>query len=317
MAAAVETEMRFARKSAFPSKEVLKQTEASKERVFAEIDRLGLWGVIGEIDAKGYAVIPPELTAAPAGFADRLAAALLAASKTNSGVDPDITEGTTHSQYATRHGNVEIIEPILQYDPIFVDALMNESLLAVVTYLLGESCVLLGNSGQIKGPGDLYLPLHNDLCLTAGPTLHSATAQVCNASWVLSDYTAGNGATAFAPGSHKQCRYPTEAEIRDPVNYQPVEAKAGAILVWHGNTWHGAFPRSNPGLRLSIIHYFGRAFLHSNPRFVQVVEPEEIARRPRRFAHLIGADKNLSQDAASAVQDESARLPASIFSQYG
>ncbi len=316
MSATVETEMRFARKSAFPTREAREQAAAAQDRVFNEIDRLDLWGVIGELDAKGYAIIPPEKVA-PAGFSDSVRDALLATSTKLSGVQPDVSDGSTHSGYSTRHGNVEIIEPLLQHDPIFVDALMNESLLAVVTYLLGESCVLLNNSGQIKGPGDLYLPLHNDLCLTAGPTLFSSTAQVCNASWVLSDYSADNGATAFAPGSHKLCRYPTMAEIHDPENYQPVEAKAGSILIWHGNTWHGAYPRTNLGLRLSIIHYFGRFFMNPNPVLAKVVSPEEVARRPKRFAHLIGADKGLVQDKDCGVRDESTRLPATIFGEYG
>jgi ectoine hydroxylase-related dioxygenase (phytanoyl-CoA dioxygenase family) len=308
--------MRFARKSAFPTKEVLEEAAAAQERVFSDIDRLALWSVIGELDANGYAVIPPELTAAPAGFAGRLAEALLDTSKRITGIDPDVSEGTTHADYATRHGNVQIIEPLLQHDPIFIDALMNDSLLAVVSYLLGESCVLLGNSGQIKGPGDLYLPLHNDLCLTAGPTLFSATAQVCNASWVLSDYSAEDGATAFLPGSHKLLRYPTEPEIRDPANYQPVNAKAGSILVWHGNTWHGASPRTRPGLRLSIIHFFGRSFLRPNPMFAKLVAPEEVARRPARFGRLIGAE-SVSREQDAVPRDESARLPASVFGIYG
>jgi len=317
MSGGVETEMRFARKSAMPTKEVLEQTTAARNRVFEGIDRLGLWGVIGELDAKGYAVIPPELTTASAEFVENLRDTLLATSEKISGVYPDVAGGSTHTEFVTRHGNVEIIEPVLHHDPMFIDALMNESLLAVVSYLVGESCVLLNTSGQLKGPGDLYLPLHNDLGLTAGPTLYSTTAQVCNATWVLSDYSADEGATAFAPGSHKLCRYPTEAEINDPANYQPVEAKAGSILVWHGNTWHGACPRTKPGLRLGIIYYFGRFFMHGNPMMAKLIDPEEIARRPERFAHLIGADVPRERTEEDGVRDESTRLAAAIFGEYG
>lgn len=309
--------MKFARKSALPDKHVMALTTAARERVFGEIERLGLWGVVGELDARGYAVIPPELTGASAAFVEQLRGKLLDTSERLTGIKPDVAGGTTHSDYATRHGNVEIIEPALQYDPLFIDALMNESLLAIVSYLCGESCVLLNSSGQVKGPGDLYLPLHNDLGLTAGPTLYSTTAQVCNATWVLSDYSAADGATAFAPGSHKLCRYPTDAEIHDPTNYVPVEAKAGSILVWHGNTWHGATPRSKPGLRLGIIYYFGRFFMHGNPFLKKGIAQEEIDRRPARFAHLIGAEAQRERIEQDGVRDESTRLPAAIFGEYG
>jgi ectoine hydroxylase-related dioxygenase (phytanoyl-CoA dioxygenase family) len=119
------------------------------------------------------------------------------------------------------------------------------------------------------------------------------------------------------PGSHKLCRYPTEAEIQDPANYQPVEAKAGSILIWHGNTWHGAYPRTVPGLRLSIIHYFGRFFMRPSPKVAQLVSPEEIARRPARLARLLGMQPAEEKIDIKEAQERSSQLPVAMFSEYG
>ena len=35
----------------------------------------------------------------------------------------------------------------------------------------------------------------------------------------------------------------------------PVEAAAGSLIVWHGNTWHGAYPKETDGLRMNVTTY--------------------------------------------------------------
>ncbi len=73
------------------------------------------------------------------------------------------------------------------------------------------------------------------------------------------DYTKENGAFCIVPGSHKLCRHPKPGEgVEDAI---PVEAPAGSAIVFHGNVWHGAFPRLTPGIRLSVnTYYCGPAF---------------------------------------------------------
>jgi ectoine hydroxylase-related dioxygenase (phytanoyl-CoA dioxygenase family) len=262
--------------------------QAARDRVFGEIDRLEMHAAIGQLDAKGYTVIAPEL-AAPPGFADRLRDAVLEAAERASGVRPDRSTGLTHAEIMTRHGQVQHVEPLIHLNPLFQEALLNERALAVVTYLLGESCVLFSSTGQIKGPGFQYLPLHADQANSGTPAPFPPFAQVCNAVWALTDYSADDGATCFVAGSHKLCRHPTAKEAVDLSLFEPLEAKAGSIIVWHGNTWHGAVPRRNPGLRVGIIQYFGRWFHNPGSQFARLFTREEVARYPPRFAQLIGA----------------------------
>jgi ectoine hydroxylase-related dioxygenase (phytanoyl-CoA dioxygenase family) len=302
---APQEEPLFARSEVILTKEVEGEISAARERVLGEIDRLNLWRAVGELDMRGFTVIPPE-DAAPAGFAAAVREALLEVSEQESGVRPDADSGATHKDILTRHGSVELIEPLIHMHPIFQDALLNEPALALVTYLLGESCGLISSTGQIKGPGEHYLPLHADVGLTRGPGPFSLTADVCNAVWVLSDYSADNGATCIVPGSHKLCRNPNLSEIKDMSLYKALDIKAGSILVWHGNTWHGAVPRRSPGLRLGIIQYFGRWFLNRGHLAANFTE-KEIARRPPRFARLIGAPGSNSLSSP----------PAAYFSQFG
>ena len=39
----------------------------------------------------------------------------------------------------------------------------------------------------------------------------------------------------------------------------PAEAPKGSVIVWHGATWHGAFPRKDKGLRLGLAVYHRHA----------------------------------------------------------
>jgi ectoine hydroxylase-related dioxygenase (phytanoyl-CoA dioxygenase family) len=295
----------FTRSGTIMTKAVEAQVDAARRRVLAEIARLDLWQAAVELDVNGYTVISAEKVGPPE-FAAALRDALLDVSAEDSGVTPDAEGGSTHVNTLSRHGQVELIEPLVHRRRIFQEALVNEAAMALVTYMLGESCGLIANSGQIKGPGKHYLPLHSDAGLTFGAGPFPITPHTCNAVWVLSDYNAENGATCMVAGSHKLCRHPTEAEVRDMSYYQPLEIKAGSILVWHGNTWHAAVPRNAPGLRLGIIQYFGRAN-HNKGRYRQLFTEEQIASLPPRFNRVIGNPGQTLEDAA----------PAALFSQYG
>ena len=68
----------------------------------------------------------------------------------------------------------------------------------------------------------------------------------------------------------------------------PVQAPAGSLIVWHGHTWHGPFPRTVPGLRISVLFYFCREYVAAQERYGNAVPPELLARNPARFRTLMG-----------------------------
>ena len=96
------------------------------------------------------------------------------------------------------------------------------------------------------------------------------------------------------PGSHKWCRHPIGAECIVPANpgdfgnaqAVPVEGKAGSLIVWHGNLWHGAFNRRTPGLRVSVTNYMVRPYIRTLEDFIGKIPQETLDRNPTRFAIL-------------------------------
>ena len=112
---------------------------------------------------------------------------------------------------------------------------------------------------------------------------------VCNLTYVLTDFNRKNGATAFVPGSHKWCRGPESHEASPDNNPTAVavEAAAGSLVIWHGNTWHGAFNRTAPGLRVSIPVYMARPYVRTQEGLIGEVPQAMLDRNDPRFAWLL------------------------------
>jgi hypothetical protein len=260
----------------------------ARDRVFAEIERLGLIANVGELEMKGYTALTPEQVGPPA-FITVLRETIFALAERRAGRPIDRETGVDFQDNNSPYGQVHSLFGLIGVDPIFEQALTNQAMLALVTYLLGESCFLHHERAAIKGPGDQYLPMHAD---PSGPMPYPYVSQVCNTTFALTDHTIDDGTTCFVPGSHRLCRQPTREEAMDLSSFVPLEVPAGSLIIWHGNSWHGALPRKLPGYRVSYVQYFSRPSAASDvPRNYQAaVTPEMLARNPKRLATLLGVD---------------------------
>jgi hypothetical protein len=260
------------------------KADDSSARATAEIATLGLEHNAWELDNLGYTVLRPELVGA-GDLPVRLREKLLDLAQGELGFRPDL-EGESPLGGATPIGRGYLMPAVLLRDPLFEQALMTRSMLALITYLLGESCMLSSSSAMLKVPAPERLELHSDQVGQPAPL--PPYSQTANATWVLTDYSEENGATRFVPGSHKLCRHPTAAEALDPSNAVTIAAPAGSIVIWHGNTWHGAAARTNPGMRVSLVFLFCRWYLMPQILHRQLATPEMLARNPQRFTTLMG-----------------------------
>jgi ectoine hydroxylase-related dioxygenase (phytanoyl-CoA dioxygenase family) len=263
---------------------------ASRASVLAEIDRLGLREYTRQLDVEGYVALPPSVTGMTTEFIDRVRETVLDLIEKRSGVRPNVETGETHRN---------VFYPSLYYylfeHRIFEELLMNEHALAMASYLVGNDCILSACTVFMKGPADppktgskLQLGLHADNAGWQLPEPYPDPSQALgvNCTWLLTDYTADDGATTFVPGSHFMRRLPigTEGEER----MVPVEAPRGTLLVWGSNTWHGSLPRRKPGLRLSLAWALTRPYLAPQEPFQLDVTEEILARNPPRFGILMG-----------------------------
>ncbi|MCU4183269.1 phytanoyl-CoA dioxygenase family protein [Acidiferrimicrobium sp. IK] len=248
---------------------------------FAPVRELGLEANVAELDEYGYTVVGPEkVGAGPLIEEIRVRLTGLAAARFEIAPD-EVGPGSaaTHRSYFEHR--------MLAEGRCFERALMNPVSLALITHLLGESCVLSSMSAFMKGPSDKMLDLHTDNVGIPAP--FPAYSQVANSTLLLSDYSADDGAITFVPRSHKLARHPLPSEVEAHHLAVPVEAATGSLVIFHGNTWHGSLPRRTPGYRFSLISYFVRMYLlrQEAPGYVT---DEMRARNGPRFARLAGDD---------------------------
>ena len=179
-------------------------------------------------------------------------------------------------------------------DPVFAESLMNPCTLTLGRYMMGATCRFYSQVAFFKTGtvGSTYL--HSDSTGMPPPLPHYGN--VCNISWVLTDYTVESGTFYMVPGSHRFCRHPTELEqpkfmggvAPDDIG-TPVLAEAGSLIVFHGNTWHGTVPKTSDGPRVHVANAFCRNYV--NPAEATDDIPVNLVERlGPEFAVILGGE---------------------------
>ena len=288
--------------------------------LYKRIRELGLEQNVAELDTFGFTILPPG-KAAPVEFTDRLRERLLEVAERRTGVKHDVESGE-HGQLPNSQPNFShqyLLYYLLLEDKVFQEGATNPYLLALQTYMLGMDCRLSNAVAFVKWRDEIgygeTLGLHADNTLKHPISIGHET-HTGNSAWVLTDYTEDNGAIAFVPGSHQKARHPGPGEgVADAI---PIEAPAGSLLIWHGNLWHGAYPRKNEGLRLVMSYYFNRSYLQVQEDYRHTVTPEILADNPKRLAVLLGfgqADGWQSKDGPDFV--EANRIKKEAYQEAG
>ena len=262
--------------------------QAALARTLATIDRLSLNSHLNELETQGWTTIKGVLSQ---NTIERAINALLDRVEKNTGKRIDI-ETATEDDF----GTMDYLPYMLYDDEVFEEVMMEEKPLAMISYLLGESCKLSSIGCHFKGMTEKgELPLHSD---TSGPQPFSATSTVANVNYALTPYSKEAGALAMVPGSHKLARQPMPVEMMlagEHGNSQAVsqDLQPGDCVVWHGNAWHGSYPRQIPGIRMNLAVFFARHHIVTQERHKDVVPAEVLQRHANddRFKRLMAIDE--------------------------
>ncbi len=266
--------------------EAVTNEPTSREFVFAEIDRLGLKQNVLELEEQGFTVVPDAL---PSAMVEQMREIILRQTADKSGLD-EVPDLDTWDDGNLREGCYLLYE-----DPIFEQVVMNEYTVALMQYLLGRSMVLSTMYSHVRCKGDPPLRLHTDQW-----TLQlSNPVSVAVANYALVDYERDRGAFAAVPGSNHLMRrpvHPDEIDVYKNRDCVPLEMKAGSVVVTAGNTWHGAYERKVPGIRLNTAVVYCRSYIQTQERIREGVTQAMLDRNPPRFADLMGVNNFLGFD---------------------
>ena len=264
---------------------------------YNRINALHLQQHVVELDSYGFTVIPPERVAPPA-FLARMRDTILRLCKERTGIDFDVAQNGGFGSYKAdpqRDGQF-LLFYLLMADRIFEEWVMNPTLYTMIDYLMRGQQQLSSLTSFVKWKGERDgLGLHSDSPPDRDGRLPGCS-DVANAAYCLTDYTLDNGAICMVPGSHLHCRQPGPGE--GEADAVPVEGEAGSLIVWHGNTWHGAFEKKTDGLRLNVTSYHCHRRLKTQENYQWRVTREMLDRNPPEFARLVAADDTMGWDEA-------------------
>jgi ectoine hydroxylase-related dioxygenase (phytanoyl-CoA dioxygenase family) len=249
------------------------EAHARLDRMRDEILRLGLERHVLELELYGYTVVEDVM---PESFFDELRETILKLGEEDNRAGRRIP-------LAGPEGGSYLVTWLLARGRIFEQAILAEKPLALVTWLLGESCQISSNHGHVRVQGDPPQGMHLDTPMVPEPVPENPVT--CNMMWVLDEFSLESGATLVVPGSHRKRTHPPARAIRQAI---PLQAKKGSVAVFSGNLWHSAGARTIPGERVGMTCYFQRMYLRPQEDLNGVISDEVVARNPPRFAHLIG-----------------------------
>ena len=162
---------------------------------------------------------------------------------------------------------------LLNKGDVFVKMVENSELNNIIGEFLGSEFhigsiaanrILPGGPGQEPHKDYPYWDMYNRE--TFPHNINYTVPLNCQSLIMLDDFTEENGATAIAPGSQKECRYPGEGEFFDKM--ERLIGKAGDVAVFYGMCWHCAMPnRSDKDRSAILIQYL--------PKFIIPLEDQK------------------------------------------
>ncbi len=159
---------------------------------------------------------------------------------------------------------------VLSRDPVFADLVEHPKALEMVRAVLGWPALLGNISANITGPGGGEMVMHADQIFVPEPW--PSEPQGVNVAWCIDDFTAENGATCVAPGSHKLNRNPGEAD--KDVRLVPLEAKAGTMVVFESRVWHRTgFNRTKDQRRAGIFAWYTKPIYRTQENWFLSLNP--------------------------------------------
>ncbi|MBY0524631.1 MAG: phytanoyl-CoA dioxygenase family protein [Gemmataceae bacterium] len=184
---------------------------------------------------------------------------------------------------------------------VFRQAILRPRLLECVGHVLGPEFKLSSlNVRSVDPHSDDAQPLHADMAAIADERGH----WVCNAVWMLDDFTRDNGAIRVVPGSHYWRRLPQDALI-DPKAPHPDErllmGPAGTVVVMNAHAWHGGTANRTAAPRTAMHSFFARSDKPQQQYQKQLLRPEVQRELPPELRRLLALDDPLNDKISAEV----------------
>jgi len=184
---------------------------------------------------------------------------------------------------------------------VFERVISDPHLLVHVSHILGGSFKLSSLNARSTNPyAPEAQPLHCDMDVLPdeqGP-------KVCNAVWLLDDFTLENGSTRVVPGSHLWGRLPQQS-VRDTKAPYPGEviltAPAGSVIVYNAHLWHSGTANRTARHRRALHAGYVRRDLPQQQWQSLCLRAETKCRMDPLMRYLLALDDSMNDMLCSAA----------------
>ena len=174
---------------------------------------------------------------------------------------------------------------LLAKDPVFVEAVLNEKLLALAEFSVGRGFLISQVAASVRPKGAASIGLHADHNWLPAPfPVHNMLLTGC---WVCDEYTKAGGSTLVIPGSNKLHRHPDADEVKEKPDAIAIECTAGSVVLWDGNVWHANWPRTTEGQRV-VCHITYTRLMMRTVEDYRAHADDLVAEHGDKMAQLLG-----------------------------
>jgi ectoine hydroxylase-related dioxygenase (phytanoyl-CoA dioxygenase family) len=186
-----------------------------------------------------------------------------------------------------RAREVGVMRVMLSYDPVFAELLELPEILAVIDNTVSDTAVMHLQNGLILPPYDgaagdiLQYTFHMDF-----PRYMDGYMASVNTMLAIDEFTAANGGTLIAPGTHQRPGRPNQRVLESGA--VSVECPAGSMFVFDSTLWHAAGRNMTDRNRLAINHMFTRSFFKQQVDYVRALGDDFVLAQSPRVQQLLG-----------------------------
>ncbi|MSP83946.1 MAG: hypothetical protein EXQ94_13815 [Alphaproteobacteria bacterium] len=133
-------------------------------------------------------------------------------------------------------------------------------------------------------PGEHAQGLHRDGGIY--PVRFPTIPMTCATIWALSNFTAENGGTNLAPGSHRW----DHDRVAGPHEIVPAVMPKGSVLIYTSNFHHGSGDNRSNGVRRGMALHYNLGWLRQEENQYLCLPPEVARTLPPEPQRLVGYD---------------------------
>jgi ectoine hydroxylase-related dioxygenase (phytanoyl-CoA dioxygenase family) len=172
---------------------------------------------------------------------------------------------------------------MMKYDAHFFRFLEIAELLMLVDATVSDTAIMHLQNGFILPSSSSKQPtsalfqssFHQDF-----PRVLNGYLASINIMFAIDEFTAENGATRVAPGTHQKASPPDSDYLAETA--VTVECPAGSMLIFDSTLWHAGGENVSGKDRLAINHQFTRSYIKQQIDYVRALgEPLVLSQKPR------------------------------------